>query len=320
VKRVGAAVAGIAAALLTVCGAGKAPPQQDPEPELYGAGLFSTGEWDFFLALSPDERRALFCRANATFSSYQIYQTRLDESGHWSAPTTPRFAGSFSNADPHIAPDGHTVFFISNRPAPGQTGAQETFDVWYATLDTTGEWSDARHVPPPVSLPDVDEWSPSVSASGNLYFGSERPSGHGGLDLWMARRAGDAYEAPVNLGDSINTAANEVEPWIAPDESYLIFSGMGRADSVGRYDIYVSRRGRAGWRRARPAPAGVNSRWLDFNQSVSPDGQWLYFSSTRPHTGPLGERFDFPRNDSTVAGIGNRKGDIYRVPVRSLGL
>jgi WD40 repeat protein len=167
VKRIGAAAIALAAALLAVCGAGQAPPTPGPGPELYGAGLFSTGEWDFFLAMSPDERRALFCRANA---------------------------------------------------------------------------------------------------------------------------------------------------------SYLIFSGMGRADSVGRYDIYLSRRDRAGWRRAGPAPSGVNSRWLDFNQSVSPDGQWLYFSSTRPHAGPLGERFDFPRNDSTVAGIGNRKGDMYRIPIRALGL
>jgi len=82
----------------------------------------------------------------------------------------------------------------------------------------------------------------------------------------------------------------------------------------------VSRREGGQWTKARPIGAGVNSRWLDFNQSVSPDGRWLYFSSTRPHTGPVGDRFDHPRNDSTVAGIGNGKGDIYRISLDAIGL
>ncbi|HMG57301.1 MAG TPA: hypothetical protein VK601_27565, partial [Kofleriaceae bacterium] len=75
----------------------------------------------------------------------------------------------------------------------------------------------------PVNDPEVDEWSPSIAASGNLYFGAGRPGGHGGSDLWVARWVGGAYQPPENLGDAINTAGSEVEPWIAPDESYLIF-------------------------------------------------------------------------------------------------
>jgi Tol biopolymer transport system component len=121
--------------------------------------------------------------------------------------------------------------------------------------------------------------------------------------------------AGPGLGDSINTPAGEVEPWIAPDESYLIFSGRGRKDGVGGFDLYSSRRDGAAWRKAKLVGGGVNTKALDFNPSVSPDGKWIYFSSTRPHTGPVGERFDVPRNDSTVVGIGNGKGDIYRVPL-----
>lgn len=289
-------------------------------PALYGAGLFSTGAWDFFLAFSPDQRDVLFCRANDDFSAYRIYETRREAGGGWSAPTTPRFAGEWSDADPHIAPDGRTVFFISNRPGPGEAGPQRTYDIWYATREPDGEWGEARRVPAPVSVSGVDEWSPSVAANGNLYFGTERSGGHGGMDLWVARRVDGVYQTPENLGDSINTAGSEVEPWIAPDESYLIFSGKERADGVGRYDLYVSRRRQGGWQRARPLGRGVNTPDFDFNQSVSPDGQWLYFSSTRPHGGPIGDRFDDPRDDAAVAGIGNGRGDIYRIRLRELGL
>ena len=71
---------------------------------------------------------------------------------------------------------------------------------------------------------DATEWSPSVAANGNLYFGTTREGGKGRDDIWMSRLDGGRYTTPVNLGDSINTRFGEVEPWIAPDESYLIFS------------------------------------------------------------------------------------------------
>jgi Tol biopolymer transport system component len=301
-------------------GCGAPETTSPPKPELYGAGVFTTGAWDFFLAFSPDQRRVLFCRANDDFSVYQIYETRRNADGHWGIPTKPRFSGEWSNADPHITPDGRSVFYISNRPGPGQTGGQETFDVWPATLGPDGEWGDAERVPSPVSVAGSDEWSPSMAANGNLYFGAERPGGRGGLDLWMARSKGDSYEAPVNLGDSINTARGEVEPWVSPDERYLIFSGRGRADGIGRYDLYLSRREGGVWRRAELIGAGVNTDAFDLNPSVSPDGKWLYFSSTRPHSGDTGERCDWPRNDSTLIGIGKGTGDNYRVPISALGL
>ena len=295
------------------------PGRSAAEPELYGAGLFSTGAWDFFLAFTPDQQRALFCQANDSFTVFQIYETRRSKEGRWSAPVVPRFAGSWSNADPHITADGRTVYFISNRPGPGESGPQATHDIWSARLDSTGEWGDAVRVPAPVSMPGVDEWSPSVAANGNLYFGSQRANGRGANDLWVARWNGAAYDSLENLGDSINTARGEVEPWIARDESYLIFSGRGRPDGVGGFDLYLSRRVNGTWSQARPI-AEVNTKALEFNQSVSPDGKWLYFSSTRPHEGPLGERLDTPRDDSKVAGIGRGTGDIYRLPLSAIGL
>jgi Tol biopolymer transport system component len=318
--RVLVSCAGVAVGILAGCGGQRVPSPATDGPVIYGAGLFSTGAWDFFLAFSPDEREALFCRANDDFSAYEIYETRRNADGTWRTPWKPRFAALWSNADPHIAPDGQTVFFVSNRPGPGQTDPQTTYDIWFAVRQPDGAWSDARLVPPPVSAPGVDEFSPSVAANGDLYFGSERPGGRGGFDLYVSRRVGGEYQAPENLGDSINTAASEVEPWIAPDQGYLIFSGKGRADSVGRYDLYVSRSVRGAWQRPVLLGHGVNAAASDFNQSVSPDGRWLYFSSTRPHAGPVGERFDVPHDDRAISGIGNGKGDIYRIPLRALGL
>jgi enamine deaminase RidA (YjgF/YER057c/UK114 family) len=160
--------------------------------------------------------------------------------------------------------------------------------------------------------PTVDKWSPAVARSGNLYFGADLPGARGGSDLWVAQLVDGVYQPPENLGDAINTSAHEVEPWIAPDESYLIFSALRRADGAGGYDLFLSRRLATGWSHAEPLRA-VNSAASEWNHSVSPDGAWLYFTSTRPLAGSLGERFDNPRDDREIAGIGNGKGDMYRI-------
>jgi hypothetical protein len=289
-------------------------------PELYGAGLFSTSAWDFFLALSPDQSRALFGRADDAFEIFELLETRRGPDGGWSAPARPPFATAWSNADPHFSPDGEVVYFISNRPDDGQAAARDTHHAWMAPLQADGSWGEARRLPAPINLAGVDTWSPAVAASGNLYFGADRPGTRGGSDLWVARPTGGGYQAPENLGAAINSAAHEVEPWIAPDESYLIFSALRRPEGAGSYDLYLSRRRGDGWEPARPLGAAVNSPASEWNHSVSPDGRWLHFTSTRPFAGPPPERFDSPRDDRAVQGLGNGKGDMYRLPMRVFGL
>ena len=295
------------------------PSTPSPAPvELYGAGRFSTGAWDFFMAFSPDQRQVLFGRADPSFTNYEILETRLVD-GTWSSPIRPSFAARWSDADPHITPAGDAVFFISNRPfTADETQARPTHDIWTAARAVDGSWGPAQRLPEPVNDPSLDEWCPAVAASGNLYFGGERPGGHGGSDLWLSRRIDGAYQPPENLGPAINTAGLEVEPWIAPDETYLIFAGLRRADSLGSYDLYISRRSGGAWSPARPL-AAINTAASEWNHSVSPDGEWLYFGSNRAYAGPLGPRLDVPRDDRNVLGVGDGKqGDIYRVPLRTL--
>src|SRR5687767_10158919 len=88
--------------------------------------------------------------------------------------------------------------------------------------------------------------------NGNLYVGTIRPGGKGGNDLYVARWANGRYVEPETLGDSINTAAGEFEPWISPDERYLIFSAVGRPDGAGGFDLYYSERRDGVWQGARP--------------------------------------------------------------------
>src|SRR5919106_1481205 len=105
------------------------------------------------------------------------------------------------------------------------------------------EWSEPVHLDAPVNSPS-NEFEGSLSRDGlSLFFGSNRPGGFGGNDLWVARRAcADCpWETATNLGPTINTAAAEAGGTLSVDE-HLLFFQSARPGGFGDLDLYVSRR------------------------------------------------------------------------------
>src|SRR5262245_17719349 len=286
-------------------------------PALFGEGVFTTGAYDFFVAFSPDQQTAWFCRATADFGTWTILETRRS-GARWTTPTMAPFSGRWSDADPHVTPDGSKLFFISNRPDSGDA-ARPACDLW--VVERSGKaWGAPRSLGPEVNG-DATEWSPSVAANGNLYFGTTREGGKGRDDIWMSRLVDGRYAAPVNLGDSINTKSGEVEPWIAPDESYLVFSAGGRADGQGGLDLYIAFRRDGVWSSARPLGHGINSEAFDFNPSVSPDGRTFYFTSARSRLNePPARARTYDELTRALGSPGNGLGDIYSIPIEALEL
>jgi Tol biopolymer transport system component len=320
------------ASVVSSCVPGRSRPEGGPpaplragQPELYGEGTFTTAAWDFFLAFTPDQRTAYFGRANGNFTYFTILES-YRRAGRWTEPRVASFSGRWSDADPHIAPDGAWIYWVSDRPLPSDSGAartrrRDTYDIWFAERLASGEWGEPRYIGPPVSTPGASYSSPSVATNGNLYFGTVRSGGRGSTDIWVSRLVNGVYQVPENLGDSVNTRAGEVEPWIAPDESYLIFSAIGRPDGLGDHDLYISYRRNGVWQRALHLPAPINSPAVDMNPSVSPDGGFLYFSSTRSVFDKIPARpYDYRELWRRLMSPGNGLGDIYRVDMEQLGV
>jgi WD40-like Beta Propeller Repeat len=118
--------------------------------------------------------------------------------------------------------------------------------------------------------------------------------GIGRCDLYCSKLVDGQYGPPENLGEPINSAANEVEPFIAPDKSYLIFAGTGLPESKGAYDLYVSLRQNGTWTRPRHLGDKINSVGWDFSPKVSADEKWFFFTSTRSFADkPLEKRLTY---------------------------
>jgi hypothetical protein len=89
--------------------------------------------------------------------------------------------------------------------------------------------------------------------------------------------ADGAYTVPESLEGPIN-AAGAVDPFVDPDERFLLFTGLGRDDGFGITDIYISHRQDNGsWGEPINLGDGVNTEHFERFPSLSRDGRYLFF-------------------------------------------
>ena len=310
----------LCAGFLLACGAHAAPAPYAAtsplrEPSLFAPGIISTGDYESHAAFTPDGATVYFLKDSPGFHFWTIFVSDF-KSGNWNTPRLASFSGQYRDADPFITADGKHFFFISDRPVPGKS--HHDLDIWTMQRDGAG-WTAPRNLGAPVNS-DGQEWYPSVAADGTLYFGSDRPGGKGRTDLYRARLVDGKYSEPENLGDAINSAQEEYEPWIAPDQSYLLFMADNR-EGRGDSDIFVSWQCRGSWTKAEPLGAGVNSTGNEYAPKISPDGKYFFWSSTRTDVAKLSQKpFDTEAYLQRIHAPGNGLGDIYQIDLDALKL
>jgi hypothetical protein len=116
-----------------------------------------------------------------------------------------------------------------------------------------------------VNTPALDG-CPIQSPDGlSLYIASNRPGGRGGLDIWVATRssASASWGAPTNLGEPVNSAADDFCPTPVGERGLFFVSREALPGACGQGDIYFTHRsGTGAWaepERLLCAPAGPNS-------------------------------------------------------------
>jgi len=163
--------------------------------------------------------------------------TRTMKDNPWSSPVNlgPTVNSSGNDFTPDISADGLTLYFISNR-----SGGYGDGDFWVTTRTTKNtEWGTPVHLGSTVNS-SYAERQPTISADGlSLFFGSTRPGGLGGRDIWVSTRAttDDPWGEPVNLGPTINTSMHDFHPDISGNGSILYFGSMGPG-GVGGADLW----------------------------------------------------------------------------------
>jgi hypothetical protein len=276
------------------------------QPQLIGAGVVSDGMDQRDCALSFDQQHFLYTLQMGR--SARIMHAHRSGSG-WSTPTTVSFSGKWRDLEPVFQPQTMLLYFVSNRPVDGGEEAGE-FNIW-RTRWTNASWQQPEHVG------DLDgvgnEFYPSLTESGDVYFTAEREGGVGGEDLWFAEAAGDGFLTAVPLGAGVNTTGGEFNAAIDPTGSYLIFGGA-RADGLGGGDLYLSKRNADGtWGAAVLMAGSINTPQLDFCPMFRGTDGEIWFTSRRPLERDNAN--DLPTLRKQWQAPGNGLGDLYRVKI-----
>lgn len=257
-----------------------APVQGQPanKPTLFAEGLVSTHLNELNATFSPDGNHFLYTVANASSATtfYTIFVMER-KGGQWSKPTVAPFSGQYSDADPAFSPDGKEVYFVSYRPSkPGQA-PQDNFDIWVVPFNANA-WGIPSHLDGGINTAK-DELYPSVTRSGTLYFSTD--VGTDKYDIQRARRVNGAFAQSESVGSAINTPAVEYDAYVAPDESFMVFTAIGRPDGLGSGDLYISHCRDGVWGKANNLGPAVNTSAMDQCPYVSQDGKIFFFTSFR---------------------------------------
>ena len=115
----------------------------------------------------------------------------------------------------------------------------------------------------------------TASAQGTYFFDEFKSDFTG--DIRYSRLVNGKYEEAKKLHKGINSGES-FHPFIAPDESYLIFDSY-REDGYGDSDIYISYREEDGsWGMPVNLGAEINTEAWEASATVSPDNKYLFFN------------------------------------------
>ena len=241
-------------------------------PEIFAPGIICTDDkYELNSVFSPkgDE---FYYEISATTPEekeqgiyFYIIMVSKRMNGLWTKPELAPFSGKYATMDMCFSPDGNRLYFTSDRPNPLDSSPKN--NIWYVERSGQG-WSDPRLLGTPVYLPEVRQGQVSIAANGTLYFRS-------GDDLYYSKCKKGEFSEPVKLSEAINSPYAEGKPFVAPDESYILFIRYDMPASIdGGRGLYISfKREDGSWTQAK------NTDILGSLPKITPDGKYFFFSS-----------------------------------------
>jgi len=232
-------------------------------------GFYNNGSMFFFERYIPGfKKRWIYI---------PVYRTEIKQ-GVWTEPQKSTITGRPWFYEYSEASGGTKIFFAWTKNLDG-SGPKSDIDLWRSVKESQG-WALPERLNPPVNTDQFDSW-PSLSQSETLYFFSSREGGFGKTDLYRSVLHKDEYTEVENLGNTINSKFNDHDPYIAPDESFLLWCS-DKPGGFGKNDLYISYYKQDGtWSLPKNMGDKINSAANDTRPSVTPDGKYLFFNSNK---------------------------------------
>lgn len=242
---------------------GQTPPGTTAKP--FAPGLVNTEQWGDAIGFSLDMNKIYVSRWRHSSDAREpesVTFKRTDNGWHQIAVPADR-------QRPFHSPDGNRLYFDSKYKERTEDG-----------------WSEMKSLGP--AFEELVIMSLKSSAKGMLVL-DERGGPEGDGIIRYSRLIGGKREDPKPFGKEINTGTWNAHPYIAPDESYVMWDGE-RESGFGSSDVYISFRRKDGsWGEAINLGETVNTAAVEGGPQVTPDGKYLFFNRMVPPASGDGE-------------------------------
>lgn len=220
-------------------------------PEAFAPGIVTTKNYEYSGVFTPDLKEFYFIRGDEE-NRKQEFVVFKNKNNRWhESVISPRVG------QPSIAPDGKTMHLGRRYMERTETG-----------------WSERKNLDLPFK--DIRIMRLTASSKGTYYFDTYDEKKED-FPIRYSRLIDGEYEKPKLLSKEINTGIQLNHPFIAPDESYLIWDAI-RDDGYGDSDLYISYRQQDGsWGEAINLGDKINTGAWDAAGYITPDGKYFFF-------------------------------------------
>lgn len=228
----------------------------------------------YFPVLTADNETLIFT-ARSDDGDENLYTSQLTN-GNWSFPKSisDKINTTANEGTCSISADGRTLVFTSC-DGKNSLGSCDL----YISKKVGEEWTVPENLGSSVNTP-FWEAQPSLSNDGRiLYFSSDRQGGYGRKDLWVSELSGnDTWSKAINLGDVINTANDEISPFIHANGHTLFFASDGHL-GMGGLDLFMTESKMGVCSKPENLGFPVNTHEDQVALFISADGSKGYYSS-----------------------------------------
>lgn len=226
---------------------------------------------------------------DVNIKQYELVYTDLLNKKNATVQFDKNIQSSLFIGAPTFSGDGKTFYFSKNaankkavRPTSfGKNGISSDGKNTLAIYST--KYSDKKWEEPQAIALNNFEYScthPTVSLNNKvMYFASNMPGGYGGYDIYKSEYITGKWLKPVNLGTKVNTAGNEMFPFLHNDTA-LYFSSTGLV-GLGGADVFKISIANINTQNPTHLGAGVNSVNDDFGLILNRDGSEGYMATNR---------------------------------------
>jgi L-ascorbate metabolism protein UlaG (beta-lactamase superfamily)/precorrin-6B methylase 2 len=251
---------------------GQTPPGPEPVkflPEILTSEKHPHGQ----LAFSSDGQDIFWSAMLRDGPEQTIFHSAFDGKT-LSRPDVAPFAAASGNGGPAFSADGQRLFFNAMLLPAGDSSKPRTA-ICYIERSGSG-WTKPRPIEATVDTL-MTKGQVTVARSGNVYFSgrvlTEKMPG-----IYLCRYSDGTYWPPEKLGGPLGSVALLVDPWIDPDERFLLVSCPGQDGPPMLTDIGISYRQADGsWSQPVRLGGSVNTPAFERFPSLSPDGRYLFF-------------------------------------------